>query len=76
MTFAKNCTASRRDGGVFAEWRGGPLSRAMVRYLQAVYTRHDNDETLAESNRSSYSSWMPRIATSWRACRKKAVAVS
>jgi len=33
----------------------GRYREPMVRYLQAVYTRHDNDQTLAEATGSSYS---------------------
>jgi lysophospholipase L1-like esterase len=32
----------------------GRYREALVRYLQAVYTRHDNDQTLAEATGSSY----------------------
>jgi hypothetical protein len=33
----------------------GRYREPMVRYLQAVYTRHDNDQTLAELTGASYS---------------------
>ena len=33
----------------------GRYREPMVRYLQAVYTRRDNDQTLAEATGSSYS---------------------
>jgi hypothetical protein len=33
----------------------GRYREAMVRYLQAVYTRHDNDQTLTEVTGTSYS---------------------
>jgi hypothetical protein len=33
----------------------GRYREPMVRYLQAVYARHDNDQTLAETTGSSYS---------------------
>ena len=58
------------------EWRGGPLSRAAGALSASRLRRRDNDQTLAEATGSSYRSWMPRIAGSWRACRKKAVALS
>jgi hypothetical protein len=32
----------------------GRYREPLVRYLQAVYTRHDNDQTLAEATGSSY----------------------